>query len=97
MDVVEPAVEAKMPVKALLVTVLSLTSTRAAPPAPLPATDSLPLRARERQLILPDLGDLKIGKPHDNEGKEDPSHELHRVQQFLDLLAPREPKARIKS
>ena len=67
------------------------------PRAPLAASDSLRLRARERQLILPDLGNLKIGQPHDNEGKEDLSHELHSVQQFLDLLAPREPKVRFGS
>jgi hypothetical protein len=56
-----------------------------------------PPRVREDRLTPSGTDDLKSGKAHDGEGKEDLIHELHRVQQFLDLLAPREPKARIKS
>jgi hypothetical protein len=72
------------------------TVTGPPPRAPLAATDSQQPRASEKQLILPELGDLKIGKPHDDGGNEALRHELHRVQQFLDLLAPREPKMRIR-
>jgi len=67
-------------------------------PAPgRPAASPSQSQARERELILPDLSDLKVGNPDDHQRNEDPSDELQRVRRFLDLLAPREPKARVRS
>ena len=46
---------------------------------------------RNRQLILPELGDLKLGKPHNYPGNGAVIDELQIVNRFLDLLAPPGP------
>ncbi len=55
------------------------------------------LPRREQRLSSSGTGDPKSGSAHHNERSEDLGDELRRVQQFLDLLAPRELKARTKS